>query len=400
MALTSVENALSRLLRDVPVTGSESVPLADAFRRVLAEDLTAERSQPPFPASAMDGYAVRAADAVTGALLRVAGQSRAGVRFAGALSEGEAVRIFTGAPVPDGADSILIQENTEASGSEIRVLKGVEAGRFIRPEGLDFSAGETLMTSGTMLSAPKLALAASMNRPTVPVRRMPRVAIIATGDELIPPGGEPGIDQIISSNGIGVSLLVSQFGGEPDDRGIAADRIEAIDAKLPGPADADILVLIGGASVGDHDLVQDALLARGMELDFWRIAMRPGKPLMVGRLDDMRVLGLPGNPVSAMVCSHIFLRPLIRAMLGLPRGRYEKTARLAVAMAANDERQDYVRATLSSDDDGLVVTPFSRQDSSMLATLARSDALVIRPPHAHALEQGDMVPVMLLGASE
>jgi molybdopterin molybdotransferase len=399
MALTSVEDALAQLLRGVPVTGNETLPLADALHRVLAEDLTADRAQPPFPASAMDGYAVRAADATVGQTLKVIGQSRAGARFDGTVSTGEAVRIFTGAPVPDGADAILIQENAEASGAGIRVLSAVAPGRFVRPEGLDFKAGETLIDAGTELTAPQLALAASMNRPAVTVRRKPRVAVIATGDELVPPGAEPGIDQIISSNGIGVSLLVCQFGGEPDDRGIAADRIEAIDEKLPGPDEADILVLIGGASVGDHDLVQDALLGRGMELDFWRIAMRPGKPLMVGRLNEMRVLGLPGNPVSAMVCSHIFLKPLIRTMLGLPAARSESTARLATAMAANDERQDYVRATLSSTKDGIVATPFNRQDSSMLATLARSDALIIRPPHAPAAKEGEMVPIMILGSA-
>jgi len=399
MALTSVEDALAQLLGGVPQAGSEPLPLADALHRVLAEDLAAHRAQPPFPASAMDGYAVRAADATDGRTLKVIGQSRAGARFDGTVSSGEAVRIFTGAPVPDGADAILIQENAEASGSDIRVLSSVEPGRFIRPEGLDFKVGETLITAGTELTAAKLALAASMNRPAVNVRRKPRVAIIATGDELVPPGAEPGIDQIISSNGIGVAMLVREFGGDPDDRGIAADRIEAIDERLPGPDEADILVLIGGASVGDHDLVQDALLGRGMELDFWRIAMRPGKPLMVGRLNDMRVLGLPGNPVSAMVCSHIFLKPLIRTMLGLPVRPAEASARLATAMAANDERQDYVRATLSSGKDGLVAAPFNRQDSSMLATLARSDALVIRPPHAPAAEEGEMVPIMVLGSA-
>jgi len=396
MALTSVEDALSRLLHDVPVTASESVPLAGALDRVLAEDLSAERPQPPFPASAMDGYAVRSADAVSGATLQVIGESRAGARYDGALSAGQAVRIFTGAPVPDGADGILIQENAVASGTNIQVTTGVDAGRYIRPEGLDFAAGDTLLEAGIVMSARKIALAASMNRPALAVRRRPRVAVLSTGDELVPPGGKPGVDQIISSNGIGVSMLVSACGGEPDDRGIAADRIEAIDARLPAPGEADILVLIGGASVGDHDLVQETLVRRGMELDFWRIAMRPGKPLMVGKLDRMHVLGLPGNPVSAMVCGHIFLKPLIHAMLGLPLRDSRVNARLAAPMVQNDERQDYVRATLSRAEDGLVVTPFSRQDSSMLATLAHSDALIIRPPHGPALAAGATVPVLLL----
>jgi molybdopterin molybdotransferase len=396
MALTSVEDALSGLLHDVPVTDSENVPLAGALDRVLAEDLSAGRAQPPFPASAMDGYAVRAEDAVSGATLRVIGESRAGARYDGALSSGQTVRIFTGAPVPDGADGILIQENAEPSGADIRVTKAVDVGRHIRPEGLDFAAGDTLLKAGIVMSARKIALAASMNRPTLAVRRRPRVAVLSTGDELVPAGGEPGVDQIISSNGVGVSMLVSACGGEPDDRGIAEDRIEAIDALLPASGEADILVLIGGASVGDHDLVQETLVRRGMELDFWRIAMRPGKPLMVGRLGNMRVLGLPGNPVSAMVCGHIFLKPLIRAMLGLPLRETSVNARLAAPMEQNDERQDYVRATLSRAEDGLVVTPFNRQDSSMLATLAHSDALIIRPPHGPALAAGASVPVMLL----
>lgn len=400
MALTSVEDALSRLLSGVPETASETVPLADALMRVLAEDLTAGRAQPPFPASAMDGYAVRATDAVSGAVLQLAGTSRAGERFDGKLLPGHAVRIFTGAPVPEGADAILIQENATADGLDIRVDHGVDAGRYIRPEGLDFKAGDILLEAGTIMTPRKLALAASMNRPEIAVRLKPRVSVLATGDELVPPGGNPGIDQIISSNGTGLCALVEACGGVPDDRGIAADRIEAIDAKLPKPGEADILVLIGGASVGDHDLVQDALTQRGMTLDFWRIAMRPGKPLMVGTLEGMHVLGLPGNPVSALVCGHIFLKPLIRTMLGIPARPTQMTARLASPMGENDERQDYVRATLTREKDGLIATPFSRQDSSMLATLSRSDALIIRPPHAPPAKAGSHVPIMVLDPVE
>ncbi len=396
MTLTSVADALSRLLHDVPETGHETVPIASALGRVLAVDLSARRSQPPFNASAMDGYAVFARDAVEGARLTVVGESRAGCRYAGQLSDGQAVRIFTGAPVPDAADAILIQENAEPSGGDIRVLKSVEPGRYLRPEGLDFKVGEILLKAGIILNPRTIALAASMNLPELPVRKRPRVAILATGDELVPPGGDPGIDQIISSNGAGISLLVSASGGQPDDRGIAEDRIEAIGDALPGSGEADILVIIGGASVGDHDLVQETLTRRGMTLDFWRIAMRPGKPLMVGELHGMKVLGLPGNPVSAMVCAHIFLKPLIRKMLALGEQTSISSARLTADLPANDERQDYIRSTLSRDDTGLLVTPFSRQDSSMLATFAHSDALIIRPPHGAALKTGETVPIMPL----
>lgn len=399
MTLTSVADALSQLLHDVRETGRETVPIASALNRVLADDLSAKRSQPPFNASAMDGYAVFAKDAVEGALLSVVGESRAGYRYEGSMSDGQAVRIFTGAPVPDGADGILIQENAEPAGESIRVLQGVEPGRYLRPEGLDFKAGDTLLKSGIVLNPRTIALAASMNLPELPVRKRPRVAILATGDELVPPGGNPGVDQIISSNGAGISLLVSASGGQPEDRGIAADRIEAIDRALPETGEADILVIIGGASVGDHDLVQETLTRRGMALDFWRIAMRPGKPLMVGDLDGMKVLGLPGNPVSAMVCAHIFLKPLIRKMLALDEQNVDANARLTADLPANDERQDYIRSTLSHDEKGLLVTPFSRQDSSMLATFANSDALIIRRPHGPPAKAGEVVPIMILDQS-
>lgn len=396
MPLTPVSDALGRLLGEVSPTATETVPLNEAFGRILAEDLSAGRAQPPFNASAMDGYAVRSEDARRGAVLKVIGQSRAGQRFRGVVGNDQAVRIFTGAPVPQGADAILIQENATAAGDGITVDEPVEPGRFIRPEGLDFKSGDELLTAGTVLTARTIALAASMNRPHLTVRRKPRVAILATGDELVPPGASPGDDQIISSNGVGISILVEASGGEAVDLGIAADTIAAIEAALPDPVETDILVIIGGASVGDHDLVQEALTGRGMELDFWRIAMRPGKPLMVGNLRSMKVLGLPGNPVSALVCGHIFLRPLIRKMLGATYRRPEVTARLAGALPANDERQDYIRAVIEREDGEFRAMPFGRQDSSMLATLARSNGLIVRPPHAGALDAGAEVPVLLL----
>jgi len=396
VSLLPVDDAVARLLSGVEPLPLEQVPLADALGRVLAGDVAARLTQPPFPASAMDGYAVRAADAAAGARLKVVGVSRAGERFSGAVRPGEAVRIFTGAPVPDGADSILIQENTERDGDAITVTDPPEPGRYVRRAGLDFSAGDVLLQAGRALDARALALAASMGHAALPVRRKPRVAILANGDELVPPGTDPGPDQIISSNGVGLAALVRHCGGEPLDLGIAPDDKEQIGSFVDRAADAEILVISGGASVGEHDLVQAALAGKGMALDFWRIAMRPGKPLMVGRLGAMRVLGLPGNPVSTLVCSHIFLKPLIRAMLGLPTTQEIVTAKLGAAMRENDNRQDYVRARLETVDGERVVTPFGVQDSSMLATLAAADALIVRPVRAPALAAGNAVPVLLL----
>jgi molybdopterin molybdotransferase len=397
MSLVPVEEALARLIAGIEPVEAEDVSLYDAGGRVLAEDVAATRDQPPFPASAMDGYAVRAADtAEAGARLRSIGESRAGARFAGALEPGTAVRIFTGAPVPEGADAILIQENATAEGEMIVVREGVKPGQFVRPAGLDFRAGEVLLRAGRRMEARALALAASMNRHRLSVRRRPHVAMLATGDELVPPGAEPGPDQIVSSNAVGVGALVADAGGDAIDLGIARDRVEDIVAAVDKARGADVLVVIGGASVGEHDLVQEALTASGMELDFWQIAMRPGKPLMVGRLGATRVLGLPGNPVSAIVCGLVFLKPLVRALTGLPLEMVPETARLGAAMAANDRRQDYVRARLALRDGTPTAVPFDRQDSSMLATLATADALIIRPPHAPAAPEGAEVPILRL----
>jgi len=397
MSLLPVEEALARLLAGVEPVEAEEVSLFDASGRVLAQDVAATRDQPPFPASAMDGYAVRSADAAEpGARLKLIGQSRAGARYVGTLEPGTAVRIFTGAPVPDGADAILIQEDAAAEGDTIVVREAVRPGQFVRPAGLDYRAGEVLLRAGRRLDPRALALAASMNRHRLTVRRRPHVALLATGDELVPPGAEPGADQIVSSNAVGVGALVAEAGGDAIDLGIARDRVDHIVAAVDKARGADVLVVIGGASVGEHDLVQEALSACGMELDFWRIAMRPGKPLMVGRLGAMRVLGLPGNPVSAIVCGLVFLKPLVRALVGLPPETAPEAARLGAAMAANDRRQDYVRARLALRDGGLTAIPFDRQDSSMLATLATADALIVRPPHAPPAPEGAEVPILRL----
>ncbi|WP_150524901.1 gephyrin-like molybdotransferase Glp [Roseibium sediminis] len=401
MSLMPIADALALLLQDVDRRDTEMVPLEKANHRILAQDVTASRTQPPFAASAMDGYAVRAEDAAhAGAELKVIGEAPAGHSFKGFVSKGEAVRIFTGAPVPDGCDSILIQENAHRSEDSISVIEPPKAGAFVRPAGLDFSEGQTLLSAGKKLNYRDLALAAAMNHAELPVVRKPVVAILATGDELVRPGGNPGPDQIIASNHLGVAGLVEDCGGEVLDLGISPDDpvvmaglvSKAVQAKV------DILVTLGGASVGDHDLVQDVLGDQGMDLAFWRIAMRPGKPLMAGKLGQTKVLGLPGNPVSSLVCSLLFLKPLLARMLGDIAPRDDETdAILGAALKENDRRQDYIRARLEFDESGrAVATPFERQDSSMLRLLADSGALIIRPPHAPALDAGATVKILKL----
>lgn len=400
MSLLPVEEAVSRIVGDVRPLDVEEVPLECAADRILAHELVARRTQPPFPASAMDGYAVRSGDAVRGAHLAVIGMSAAGRRFDGEVSAGEAVRIFTGAPVPPGADTILIQENVKRlDETKVVVSEPPEPGRHIRAVGLDFKAGERVLRQATRLGARELSLAAAMGHRTVPVRRRPRVAIIATGNELVPPGQETGPDQIVSSNAVGIAAMARHAGGDPHDLGIALDDRDDIASAIARASalPADILVTLGGASVGDHDLVREALSASGMTLDFWRIAMRPGKPLMFGYLSDRRVLGLPGNPVSAFVCGLLFLRPLIGALLGLSTSDLSEPAVLGVNVEANDRRQDYVRATLRETGEGHpVAAPLPVQDSAMLSTLALADCLLIRPPNAPAGRAGDPCRIIRL----
>ena len=401
--LLPVETALARILDGAIPLPAADVPLAEAAGRVLARDLAARRTQPPFAASAMDGYAVRAADVEPGRSLALAGMARAGARFAGTVHPGEAVRIFTGAPVPEGADAILIQEDAQSDGERVTPRTTLTPGAYIRQAGLDFCKGETLLQAGRVLGPRGLSLAAAMNHATVPVHRRPRVAILANGDELVLPGSCPEPDQIISSNNIGLAALVARAGGLADDLGIAADSVEAIAGRVANAADADILVTIGGASVGDHDLVRSALAGAGMELDFWRIAMRPGKPLMVGRLGATRVLGLPGNPVSALVTGLVFLEPLIRALTGRDPHTRLRAGTLVAPLPANDHRQDYLRArfvTRPGDAEaGLPgLEPASRQDSAMMATFARADALIMRPPRAPAAAVGERIAYLPLPA--
>ncbi len=399
MALLPVDEALALILGAASPVGPEDVPLSEAGGRVLAGPVEAMRDQPPFDASAMDGYAVRAADvAGVPARLRVVGESAAGRRFAGRLEPGEAVRIFTGAPLPDGADTILIQENTRREGDAVVALEPVEPNRHIRRAGLDFRRGDLLLEAGRVLDPAALSLAAAANRRTLSVVGRPLVGMLATGDELVAPGEEPGPDQIVSSNNVGVAEIVRLEGGMAIELGIAPDRRAVIRGALDRAlaAGADVIVTIGGASVGDHDLVREVLIEAGAELAFWKIAMRPGKPLMFGRLGTAHVMGLPGNPVSAMVCSHLFLAPLVARLAGRPHRPDLRPARLGAALPANGDRQDYVRAATSLDGTRLVATPFSTQDSSMLRTLAASDALIVRPPGEPGREAGESCTVLML----
>ncbi len=401
MALVPVAEALERLLDGVVPLPAESVALADAFDRVLAAPLAALRTQPPFDASAMDGYAVRAHDvANVPARLAVVGTAAAGHGFAKRVEAGEAARIFTGAPLPDGADTVVIQENVRDLGDgSVEVLEPAPQGRNIRRAGLDFRMGDILLPQGRVLDAAALSLAAAANHPRVGVVRRPLVVIIATGDELIPPGGDPGPDQIIASNSFGVAAAVRAIGASALDLGIAGDSKEAIAAlvRRAVAAGADVIVTLGGASVGDHDLVQDVLAAEGMKLGFWRIAMRPGKPLMFGRLDGIRCIGLPGNPVASLVCSQLFLKPLLAGLGGRPFRQDMRAARLGAAMPANDRREDYVRAVVvTDDDDSPVATPFGIQDSSMLKMMADANGLIIREPFAPAVDKDAPCRVLML----
>jgi len=399
MALLPVEDALERMLEGLQPTGAERVGLDAALGRTLAGPIAARRDQPPFPASAMDGYAVRAADtAKVPAELSVIGVSKAGEAWSGRIKAGETVRIFTGAPVPRGADAVLIQENTEVvAPARVRVLESVAEGAFIRRRGLDFARGEVLLDAGRVIDARAVGLAAAMNNAEVTVRRRPEVAILATGDELVPPGTEPGPDQIIGSNGAALAAFVREAGGTPRDLGIAPDDASEIARRLDTAGGASLVLTIGGASVGEHDLVHHALNQLGIRLEFWNIAMRPGKPLMFARRGRQLIIGLPGNPVSAQVCARVFARPIVAKLLGRPAVSRERTARLGEPLPANDQRQDYLRARLEPGPGGcLIARPFSRQDSSMQRVFADADCLIVRPPHAPPAEPGSEVMVLPL----
>jgi molybdopterin molybdotransferase len=401
VALMPVAEALARVLADARPLAAEAAPLAQAHGRVLAADVAALRTQPPADVSAMDGFAVRSADVAKAPVkLKLVGEVAAGHPFRGAVGAGEAARIFTGGVLPPGTDTIVIQENTVREGEAVVVTVASSKGKHVRVEGLDFKRGTVLLTKGRRLSDRDLALAAAMNHPTVPVHRCPKVALLATGDELVMPGGSPGFGQIVYSNGYATMALARREGCEVIDLGIAPDRLAetAAGVRRAREVGADILVTSGGASVGDYDLVREALAAEGLALSFWKVALRPGRPMMHGRLGPMHVLGLPGNPVSAYVCAVLFLLPLIRQLAGRSDvAPAPDTARLGRDLPANDERADYLRAVLTTGPDGIAVaTPAPVQDSSMLMPLARADCLLIREPFAPAAKAGDKCSIIRL----
>ncbi len=396
--MLSVDEARRRILSGLRPTPPEIVPLADAWERVTAAPALARLTQPPADISAMDGYAVQAADAMAGARLRVVGHAPAGHPWEGTLRPGEALRLFTGSLVPAGADGILIQENAEPDGDSILVREKVTPGRNIRRAGQDFAAGDLLAPSGRRLNARDIGLLAAGNHPWVTVHRRPVVAVLATGDEIalpgepIPPGG------IVSSNAHALAALVRACGGIPLVLPVAPDDMAGLALAAEGARGADLLVTTGGASVGEHDLVADALAGSGLVLDFWKIAMRPGKPLMAGRLKDVPMVGLPGNPVSAMVTAILFLVPAIERLSGLPGDPPATSdAILRGSLRTNDRRADHLRASLVIGTDGVpVVTPFDRQDSALLRLMARADALIVRPPLAPAVADGERVRIIRL----
>lgn len=387
--MTPVSEALEALFALARPPAVETVPLTQATGRVLAQDVVAQRTQPPFAASAMDGYAVRAADAQIGKQLNVIGSAQAGQGFDGDFGTGEAVRIFTGAPVPAGTDTVIIQENVTRDADTITITD-LSDSAFIRPAGDDFAQGDAL-PAPQLLRPDHAALLAAMNIAQVPVARRPDVAIIATGDELVPPGGQLGPDQIIASNSYGLHGLITRAGGAPRLLPIARDSEASLRQTFELADGADLIVTIGGASVGDHDLVGPVAQDMGLERQFYKLAMRPGKPLMAGRLGDAIMVGLPGNPVSAMVCGQVFLVPLIAAMLGLPaRPAPRMQLSLASDIGANGPREHYMRAIR----DGDRVTVCDRQDSALLSVLAQADCLVVRPPNDEPRKAGEMVDVL------
>jgi len=396
--MISVEEARERILGAMRPVPAEVVALAEAWQRVTAEPVLARLTQPPSDVSAMDGYALRAADGGLGAVLLVIGAAPAGHPFEGAVGAGEAVRLFTGSVVPAGADSILLQEDATRDGDTVRVNEAVTAGRHIRRAGQDFTLGDAVVPAGRRLTARDIGLAAAANHPWLTVHRRPRVAILATGDEIALPGEPIPAGGVVSSNSHALAALVRAAGGTPMVLPVARDDAATIAAVADTVTGMDLLVTTGGASVGDHDLVMEALKSRGMTLDFWQIAMRPGKPLLFGQLFATPVVGLPGNPVSAMVCAILFVLPALSRLSGLPAAPPPQSrAVLGLAVKANDRRADHLRATISTDTDGrLIATPFPVQDSAMMRRLALADALILRPPHAPALGSGAEVGIIRL----
>ena len=398
--MLSVDEARARILSAFETLAAEDVSLDRALGRILAADVAARRTQPPTPVSAMDGYAVQAADiAKVPTTLTIVGDAPAGGAYSGTVTSGQAVRILTGGPVPAGADTVVIQEDTDRDGAKLTVKDATKFGANVRAKGIDFKQGDVLLHKGTRLSARDIGLAAAMNHPWLAVTRKPRVAVLATGDEIVRAGDPIGPNQIVSSNGPALKAMVAALGGEAIDLGIARDDEDSIRVLSRGAKGADLLITTGGVSVGDRDLVQKVLGAEGLTVDFWKIAMKPGKPLMFGKLGDTPMVGLPGNPVSALVCFVIYVKPALGKLLGLAtdEGVSPERARLGADLSANNFREDFIRARLSHNDAGeMVATPFSVQDSSMMTTLARSDCLIRRAPDAPAAKAGDWSPIVPL----
>jgi molybdopterin molybdotransferase len=387
-----VEDALAALLALVAPLGTEEVPLRAAAGRVLARDVTAARTQPPFAASSMDGYALRRAEVEPDAMFKVVGEAAAGHRFDGSLRAGQAVRIFTGAPVPEGADFVVIQEDVTRRGDLITLGHGIDGKDNIRPAGGDFSQGDSIKAPLRLRPA-DIALLAAMNAATVEVTRKPLVAVLATGDELVLPGETPAPDQIVASNSFGLAAMLEEAGAQARLLPVARDNAASLGQAFHLAKGADLIVTIGGASVGDHDLVAPVAQSLGLETSFYKVAMRPGKPLMAGQLQGTAMIGLPGNPVSAMVCGTVFVLPMVRRMLGLASTAEPlRLAPLGIDLPRNGPRAHYMRARLTEG----ALHPDARQDSSLLSVLARADALLVRPPADPPRAAGEMAQYLLL----
>ncbi len=398
MSLLPVDEALNRILARVPAVSAETVALGAAAGRVLAAPVVAGHDQPPFHASAMDGYAMRADDVAEGVWLKVIGMSQAGAGFAGTVGAGEAVRIFTGAPLPTGTDTVIMQEEAERNGDLVRFTSPARLGHSVRPRGYDFSNGQTILEAGTRLGALQLAVAAAANAGVVDVARRPSVALLATGDELVLPGSVLGPDQIVASNSVGLSAMLAPFAGAVTDFGIARDVRAELDATLDAifASEPDVVVTTGGASVGEHDLVQAALLDHGVTLDFWRINMRPGKPLMFGARGKTLVFGLPGNPVSAMVTAELFIKPALRRWLGLADVEPLRLPLLGPP-PANTARRHFMRARIVVRDGLTGLLPISETDSGHTSSLAAADALIVQPEFDPGQQAGTIVSALPIG---
>lgn len=394
--MISVSEALGKVTGMFSPLPVEMVPLRNAAGRVLAKDVTAQRDQPPFAAASMDGYALRNGDLKPGATFQIIGESAAGSGLDANVAPGQTARIFTGAPVPNGADRVVMQEDVTRDNYVITIANAIDKKPNIRPSGYDFKSGDTIKPP-RRLSASDIALLASINIPSVPVYRRPVIAFLATGDELVMPGETPGPDQIIASNIFGLAALMDSNGAETRILPIARDNEASLKQALKLCAGADMIVTIGGTSVGDHDIVHGVASELGLKTEFFKVAMRPGKPLMAGKLNETPMIGLPGNPVASMVCGHVYLIPAVQKMLGLGGyARSRELARLGSDMRANGRSEHYMRASLGVEYSQLTAHPFDRQDSSLQTVLSQANALLVRPPNDLPKKAGDMVEVIRL----